>query len=487
MTAASDLARALGRMSPADAERLIRAELRKRRLLRYVQDTTPGYIAGWVHRDVCRRLERFSEAVARGENPRLMLFMPPRSGKSQIASRRLPAWHLGHHPEHEIILATYGQDLSNDLSRDALGVVKDALTREAFPGLQVSPKRDATEQWRTTAGGGMSAVGVGGPVTGRGAHMLLIDDPVKGAKEADSAIYREDQKRWYQQNARTRLAPGGGILLTMTRWHDDDLAGWLLEEAKKPDGTQWEVVRYPAIAEEDEFDEVDGHLLRHVGEALHPERYPLEALRAIERDIGPFAWASLYQQRPVPAKGHTIRAEWLVHTYPWKTPPAGGRVFISVDCANKEGELNDYSVQLVARYLESKLFLLDVWRQQVNYPELEVETLRVGKLWRPNNMLIEDKGNGTTLLQNLRQNRERTWPMLAVEPLASKALRMSAESGWLAAGDVILPDSAPWLAEFKRELLTFPKSANDDQVDALSQLLAWLRQGASGAALFRWS
>ena len=193
----------------------VRAALRRVDLLAFVQDTTQDYSAGWAHRMLAERLERFSDDISARRSPRLMIFTPPRFGKSQLVSRRFPVWHLARNPSHEVMLATYAQALSNDLNRDALQCAQMPETLASFPEFKLAPERQAVEQWKTDRGGGMVAIGVGGPATGRGAHALVIDDAVKGASEAASEIYREGQKAWYQQNARTRLAPGGGILITM--------------------------------------------------------------------------------------------------------------------------------------------------------------------------------------------------------------------------------------------------------------------------------
>lgn len=460
----------------------VRAERARRHLLPYVVHTSPGYLPGLVHEDICYRLERFSRAVAAGKSPRLMLFMPPRHGKSQIVSRRFLPWHLANNPTHEIILATYGQDLSNDLSRDARNSLDHPLAKLAWPNLELDPSRDAVEQWRLQQGGGLSAAGVGGPITGRGAHILAIDDAVKGAKEAESPVYREGQVAWYKANALTRLAPGGGILLTMTRWHEEDLAGAILADAEPG---EWEVVVYPAIAHEQEY-LADGRPFRGPGEALHPERYPLAYLQQLEAKLGPYFFSALYDQRPTPAKGTMIQREWLEHTY--TEPPARARVFLSIDTAMSDAETADYSVVMVAAQLGSDVYLLDVWRGQVLTPELEEVVRALVETHRPNAVLIEDKAAGESLIAYLRKpGRGGSVPIVRVEPVGNKRIRMAAEVGWLRAGQVKLPASQPrWMADFRRELLSFPKSGvNDDQVDALSQLLAYLREGDGIAGLFR--
>jgi len=477
------LAEALAALPPAQARQIIASARRAKRLMSYVEDTTPGYVAGWVHADLCRRLERFSAAVAAGESPRLMVFMPPRHGKSQIVSRRFPVWHLGHHPEHEVMLATYGQSLSNDLSRDALECARSAETRSAFPDLRISDKREAVEQWKTTRGGGLSASGVGGPMTGRGAHVLVIDDPVKGIKEADSPDYRADQKRWYQANAFTRLAPGAGVLLTMTRWHQDDLAGWLLKEAKEG-GDQWEVVCYPAIATDDEYSEA-GVLLRQAGEALHPARYPLHTLRAIERTLGPYLWAALYQQTPVPSEGQVIQAGWLEYYYAELPARAKALRLMSIDTAFKDKEVNDPAGIGVFDNVQPKTYVVDIWTGRLALPGLTTFMLSQMDLWKPDVLIIEDKGNGIELIRVAKASG-KIGRVVAAEPCASKQLRLIAETGVMASGDFLLPKHAPWLISYKSQMLMFPKAEHDEEADITSQALAWLRQSRGPESLFRW-
>jgi len=477
------LADLLEQLPRARLLRMLDDASRRNDLLQFVQDTTPGYKAGWVHALLCRRLQQFSADVAAGKGPRLMVFMPPRSGKSQIVSRRFPVWHLGHYPDHEIMLATYGQDLSNDLSRDALECVKAPPTKASFRNLGLSQRRESVEQWKTTRGGGLSASGVGGPMTGRGAHVLLIDDPVKGIEEADSPEYRRKQKDWYRANAYTRLAPGGGVLLTMTRWHQDDLAGWLQDEATK-DGDQWDVLKFPAIATHDEWD--GGQLLRLAGEALHPERYPLAQLQQQERTLGPYLWQALFGQEPSPPDGQVILRAWLEHEYAALPERKLVTRVMSIDTAIKEAEINDPAGLAVYDHLKPKTYVVDLWTGRLDLPGLEAHVVAQVERHRPDVLLIEDKGNGTELIKAIKRRNLPVGKIVAVLPNANKKLRMIAETGAMAAGDFLLPKVAPWKAEYKRKLLAFPKVDHDEEVDVTSQAMAWLRQGAGLGGLFSW-
>lgn len=460
----------------------VRAALRRVDLLAFVQDTTQDYSAGWAHRMLAERLERFSDDISARRSPRLMIFTPPRFGKSQLVSRRFPVWHLARNPSHEVMLATYAQALSNDLNRDALQCAQMPETLASFPEFKLAPERQAVEQWKTDRGGGMVAIGVGGPATGRGAHALVIDDAVKGASEAASEIYREGQKAWYQQNARTRLAPGGGILITMTRWHQDDLAGWLLKQ-EQDGGERWEVICLPAIAATEERD-AQGNVVRRAGEALHPERFDLAALTSLRAGLSPYAWAALYQQTPVPDGGGRIKSAWLAETRYVTIPHDANRVLHSWDTASKAGQLNDYSVCSVIRPYNQRAYLQDVYRQRLEFPALVSAVKSLAQRDNPYAVLIEDKGSGQALIQTLRRDPTFRWSIVPVNPMADKITRMDGVTPWLEGQRFYLPQSAPWLTDWETEVYSFPAAAHDDQIDSLSQALDYLGR-ENGLAVWR--
>ena len=277
-----------------------------RKLLPFVERFSPDYQAGWVHKDVCRRLEEFSRKVVAKESPRLMLFLPPRHGKSTLASIAFPAWHLGRNPQHEFISCSYSGSLAMGFSRKVRGLLREPSYKTAFP-TRLDPESQSAEAWLTTGGGGFVAAGVGGGITGKGAHVLVIDDPVRTVK-MQKAKTTETQTGTGTLNSVYPTGPGGGVLVILTRWHDDDLAGRLLK-ATGEGGDQWEVVRYPAVAEDDEE-------FRASGDALHPERYDVASLDRIRKAVGPRDWSALYQQNPVADDGEYFTRDMIQYYEP---------------------------------------------------------------------------------------------------------------------------------------------------------------------------
>lgn len=440
-------------------------------LLEFVRYHQPRYQVGWFHRELCKKLEQFSEDVAAQRSPRMLIAAPPRSGKSEITSRRFPVWHLGRNPHHEIIVATYVQDFANRISRDSRNVRQWA--QEWWPTL--APKANGTdgvEFWETEGGGNYKAAGVGGPIMGGGAHLLIIDDPYKNAKEANSFDIREDRWEWYTQTAYTRLAPGGGILLMATRWNDDDMSGRVIKQFAELEG--WEVVVYPALAEEDE-------LYRKAGEALHPERYDADYLRKVQVIIGSRAFAALYQQRPSPAAGAMFLRDWLGKRFDWdpQRPPENKKFTekaISVDATFKGGDGTDYvSMGVWGRRGWSEYYRIDQVRGRMSYVETRQALRDTYAKHRPDATLIETKGNGEALLSDLASEI----PGLIgrnPDPHGNKVSRAAVATPRFEAGEVYLPKDAPWVADYVEELCSFPQGAHDDMVDDTSQYFLWCQE-----------
>lgn len=475
--------------------------LSRRRLMPFIQRMNPRYQAGWVHEDVCRRLEKFSDDVAAGLSPRLMILMPPRHGKSEIASRNFPAWHLGRHPDHEFIACSYNVGLAMTFSRKVKDTIDSDLYRTVFE-TRLNPNHQGAEEWSIDQhAGGYVAAGVGGGITGRGAHCLVIDDPIKNAEEADSADGREKIWDWYGSTAYTRLAPGGGVLIIQTWWHDDDLAGRLqkvMSDALKAaaddpqaldDIDMFEVVKYPAIAEEDEYLDEDtgaiergappehGRLLRRKGECLHRERYDEKKLARIKRAIPQRFWSALYQQNPVPDDGGYFTKEQFRRG---PVPHVShAQVYVAFDFAITEKKANDYTVGTVGLQDEDDmLHVAEVVRYKSADALFIVDSiLNLSKRWySPTLILGVEDGQIWKSLESLFRKRcreTRYYPSIVVlKPITDKMARARVLQGRMQQGMISFNSQGEWFDALRTELLRFPAGAHDDIVDSL----AWMAQ-----------
>ena len=429
------------------------------------------------------------EAVERGDLRRVIIQVPPRHGKSTIASEHFPAWYLGRNPDRRIIACSYAAHLAYRFSRRARNMLLDPR----WPFLEVQPRRDArtVSAWDIEGRkGGYVAAGVGGSITGIGCNVLVIDDAVKNQQEADSPIYRERVWEWYQSTALTRVEPGGAVFLIMTRWHEDDLVGRAL--ADDPNG--WEVIDLPAIA-----DGGPDALGRREGEALWPEQWSADTLAERRRAVGERAWTALYQQRPSPAGGSVFLREWWGR---YTQLPHITEAGIFVDSAFKDGVGSDWSVfALWGRSDDGNFYLVDRWRGRVQFPELvqaghdvwhRARSLLPGVRAIP--LVVEDKASGQSAIQvwgrpSMTRDGARL-PALPVIPWKvpageSKLARAEGISPLVEAGRVFIPAEADWVGEFVEEHAAFPTGQHDDQVDTTSMALARLsRPRPSGMRSF---
>jgi predicted phage terminase large subunit-like protein len=413
------------------------------------------------------------QACFDGKIRRLIINLPPRSLKSHCVSVAFPAYLLGHHPAAPVIAVSYGQDLADKLARDCRTLMASMFYRRLFPNTVLSPEKQAVNDFMTTRQGFRMATSVGGVLTGRGADFIILDDPLK-PEDALSETRRTSANEWYNNTLLSRLnnKETGVIIIVMQRLHQDDLVGHVLEQQ------EWEMVSFPAIAEEDEVHEYQTpfgprRFERCRGEALQPDREGLSILANIRKSIGAYNFASQYQQSPTPESGVMVKREWL--RYYDNPPDQFTMVLQSWDTANKSGELNDYSVCTTWGVRTDHYYLLNVFRKRLNYPELRRAVADQARPYRPHAILIEDKASGTQLIQDLRADGVFSVKAYEPPPSTDKTMRLHAQTAEIENGRVLLPRSSPWLDEYVRELTGFPGSKYDDQVDSTAQALDFLR------------
>lgn len=458
------------------ARELAMRELSRRHLLPFIQRFQKNYLAGWVHKDICMRLEKFSQDVAAGLSPRLMLQMPPRLGKSTLASHYFPAWHLGNNPAHEIITSSYSGSLAMGFSRKVRSLVGNQRFNAIFSACKLDKNNMNAEGWLTTDGGGYVPAGVGGAITGKGAHVLIIDDPVKNSADAESETIRDATWDWYQSTAYTRLAPGGGVLVIQTRWHLDDLSGRLEEQMVEHDGDQWEIVRYPAIAVEDEK-------YRRKGEALHPERYDEKAYARIKKAVGPRVWSALYQQNPVADEGSFFNKAMFVECKMADIPKHCINYTAWDFAISKETRADSTAGITVGVDHDEDIWIKNLVKGQWGTYEIVELIIQEYLTYRSRLTGIEDghiKLAVDPVLQKEIESRakkgNRSLYELSMEPLKpgkrDKELRARPIQGRCQQRKVHIPTDAPWYADFMNEILSFPFGKHDDIVDAF----AWIGQ-----------
>ena len=413
------------------------------------------------------------EGVREGQVKRLIVNVPPRHLKSLAASVALPAWLLGRDPTLAIINVTYAQDLSDKFARDCRQVMASDWYQALFETRLASP-REPLAELATTCGGFRMATSVGGVLTGRGADVILIDDPLKPA-DAMSQSRRAAANDWFDSTLYSRLndKQKGAIVIVMQRLHEDDLAGHVLGQGG------WDAVSFPAVAEEDEAHAFETPLAgawafrRSAGEALDPAREPLPALERIRATIGEMNFAAQYQQRPAPAGGGMIKAAWL-QRFRLADPPPFDRIVQSWDTANKPSELSDYSVCTTWGVKGPRFYLLNVLRKKLSYPELRRAVVEQNRLFLPQTIVIEDRASGTQLIQDLIG--DGVSHVARFSPDGDKIMRLHAQTAVIENGFVFLPEEAPWLADYVSELTAFPAGRWDDQVDSTAQFLAWAKK-----------
>ncbi|WP_211306397.1 phage terminase large subunit [Parasphingopyxis lamellibrachiae] len=424
----------------------------------------------WHLDAVAHKLER----VECGESRRSLINLPPRNGKSKTISVIWVAWMLGRNPALNFVCVSYSNELSGKMARDCRAIMEAPWYRELFPHTVISRSRSASHDFETTRGGGRLATSVTGTLTGRGGDIIILDDVIK-PEEANSETTRNAVNDWFQSTLASRLndKATGAILCVMQRLHQYDLSGMLLEKGG------WDHLSLPAIATEDQSIILarGGVHYRRVGDVLHPAREPLEVLEELKASMGSLAFQAQYQQDPVPADGNLFKADWL-KTYAADFAVDGyGEVVQSWDTAIKTGDSHDYSVCITARKRGKDLFIVDVWRGKLEFPDLRRKAIELARLHGAQTLIIEDKASGQQLIQALRAEDMAGVPSpIGRTPEADKYARAAGVSSMVEAGQVFMAADAHWVADFRQELLAFPNCRHDDQVDALAQLLDWARR-----------
>ena len=472
-------------------------------LLEFITFTKPNYIVNWHHRIICEKIDQF---LADPDKRRLMVFVGPRRGKSEIISRRLPAYYLGRYPDKKIIATSYSSDLSTALNREVQRIIDDEVYHKVFPETTLSASNVRTTSKKNYVRtsdrfeivgheGYYRSAGVGGGITGMGADLALIDDPLKDMAEAMSPKRKDVVMEWYASTLYTRLSKVGKIIIILTRWAEDDLAGRLLKEAKANDeADQWEVLCFP-----EEYDPEHPYVCpddprTEKGQILWPEWFPEDKVKKTKASVGSKVWGSLFQQTPAPDGGAIFKAQWFNY---FKEPPDFEYICSSWDCAFKDSASSDYVAGGVWGVAGANKYLLYLVRERLSFVDTVKEMLRVHAKY-PNQrfMLVEDKANGPAVVSTLKN---KIPGLITYSPKESKESRANAVSPQYEAGNIWLPDKYyepnrsryAWCVkgvdEYVEEHKNFPFGGNDDTVDMTTQFLlkvgnvpSWLDELAKG-------
>ena len=434
------------------------------------QTVSPGdqYLHNWHIDAIVNVLMK----VHQGRNRRVIATLPPRSLKSICVSVGFVAWSLGHNPSMRFACVSYSQELGETFARQFNAVMKSDWYRQLFPKVRIVKMTEA--ECVTDKGGGRFVVPVGGTFTGRGADLILVDDPLRAA-DAHSEKLRRALNDWYSSTLVSRLDDKvtGSIILVAQRLHEDDLAGKLLREGG------WHLLDLPAIAQDDCEVPIGAratHKCRK-GEPLHPEREPLEVLEDIKAQMGSISFSAQYLQRPIPVGGNLVKREWIK----WYETPLNserGQIVQSWDVASTAADSGDWSVCTTWRKLRRDYYLIDVWRGRLEFPDIRRKIVELAHRYKTNCVLVEQAGPGLHHIQELRANPVPGVPMpIGIKPEQDKVVRMEAQCVRFMSGQVYFPKDASWLGDLMHELLAFPSSRHDDQIDSISQFLKWAELG----------
>jgi predicted phage terminase large subunit-like protein len=438
--------------------------------LGFVKMMWPGFIDGRHHKIMADAFER----VARGELKRLIINMPPRHTKSEFASYLLPAWFLGLYPEKKVIQTAHTAELAVGFGRKVRNLVGSKDYQGVFPGVGLQSDSKAAGRWSTSKGGEYFAIGVGGAVTGKGADLLIIDDP-HSEQEAmigqfDGSVY-DKVFEWYSSGPRQRLQPGGAIVIVMTRWAKRDLTGQIIDASVKKEGSsEWEVIELPAIMPS--------------GEPLWPEFWSLDELQRLKIELPISKWSAQYQQDPTSEEGALIKRDWW-NVWEDEKPPPCEAVIIAMDTAFSKTERSDYSACVTFGVFNHpngvgkpipNLILLDAWKDKLEFPELKATTVQYHKNWQPDMFIVEKKASGAPLIAELRNAGVPVQEFTPTRATGDKIVRVNAITDIFASGVVWAPEDQ-FAIDVVEECAAFPSGDHDDYVDAVTMALMRFRQG----------
>ena len=448
-------------------------ELKKRtliqdRFMKFVEAMWPTFIAGRHHSRMASAFER----VARGECKRLIINMPPRHTKSEFASYLLPAWFLGKYPHKKVIQTSHTAELAVGFGRKVRNLVDKQTYTEVFPGLGLQSDSKAAGRWNTSKGGDYFAIGVGGAVTGKGADLLIIDDPhseQEAALAENSPEIYDKTYEWYTSGPRQRLQPGGAIVIVMTRWSQRDLTAQVLKSSAQRGGEEWEVIEFPALMPS--------------GNPLWPEFWPPEELAALKEELPNSKWMAQYQQNPTSEESAIVKREWW-NIWEEDEPPQCNFVLMSWDTAFEKTQRADYSALTTwgvfyqpddSGVEQANIILLNAYRERMEFPRLKQVAIEEYKEWEPDSIIIEKKASGAPLIYEMRAMGV---PVQEFTPTKGndKIARLNAVSDLFASGMVWAPNTH-WAEEVMDEVASFPAGEHDDYVDSTSMALMRFRRG----------
>ena len=444
----------------------LQREAAQQDFMKFVGEMWPGFINGAHHKVMAQKFQD----IAEGKTRRLIINMPPRHTKSEFASYLLPAWFLGKFPGKKIIQCSNTAELAVGFGRKVRNLVGSEQYARIFPNVSLRSDSKAAGRWSTNANGEYFAIGVGGTVTGKGADLLIIDDP---HSEQEAAIANTNPEvydkvyEWYGSGPRQRLQPGGSIIVVMTRWSKRDLTGKILKSSIERDGDTWEIIDFPAILPS--------------GKALWPQFWKLEELQALKEELPVSKWNAQYQQQPTSEEGALVKREWW-QEWTHEKPPICEYIIQSWDTAYTKNERSDYSACTTwgvfykdEDEMQPNIILLDAFKERLEFPELKERALQYYKEWEPDVFIVEAKAAGSPLIFELRR---MGIPVSEFTPTRGndKIARMNSVTDLFASGKVWAPRKR-WAEEVIEEMAAFPNSEHDDLVDSSTQALIRYRKG----------